>query len=191
MANDFSITEVPDNFRMEFIENSKWLKFGYHAVQPNFDKEKQSKEFDRSLANVNKSISCWAGESSLAPCLRLHYYFADSTMIDILKKHKIFHLLGADDKGRKSYNLNEEQSDSLFEFRSYIRDSIRYFRTDLRIERMKYFPLELLESQDKDTLILFTHEWALTGYKNMLNRIKLKQSVKWLNHKNYKFSFLE
>ena len=56
---------------------------------------------------------------------------------------------------------------------------------------MKSFPFELLGLQDKDTIILFTHEWALEGTKNYFNRVKLKQSIKWLNKNNYKFSFLK
>ena len=40
-ADNFVITEVPDKFRNEFIENSEWLKFGYHAIEPRFDKKEQ------------------------------------------------------------------------------------------------------------------------------------------------------
>lgn len=119
-ADNFVITEVPDKFRNEFIENSEWLKFGYHAIEPRFDKKEQSLEFERSFLNVRKSILHWAGKSSLAPCLRLHYYFADDSMIAILKKYKVYHLLGADDEGRISYNLNRLQSDSLYARRAYI-----------------------------------------------------------------------
>ena len=123
-ANDFVITEVPNKFRTEFMENSEWMKFGYHAIKPQFDEKKQALEFERSLSKVNNSISYWGGEASLAPCLRLHYYFADSSMIPVLKKHQIYRLLGADDRGRKSYNLNQQQSDSLYNQRTYICDSI-------------------------------------------------------------------
>ena len=118
-ADNFVITEVPDKFRNEFIENSEWLKFGYHAIEPRFDKKEQSLEFERSFLNVKKSILHWAGKSSLAPCLRLHYYFADDNMIAILKKYRVYHLLGADDEGRISYNLNRLQSDSLYALRVY------------------------------------------------------------------------
>ena len=133
----------------------------------------------------------WAGKSSLAPCLRLHYYFADDNMIAILKKYRVYHLLGADDEGRISYNLNRLQSDSLYALRAYIYDSIYYHKTDIRIERMECFPLDLLNYQNKDTITLFSHEWAMNGHRNILNRIKLRQSIKWLAKNNYKFSFLE
>ena len=95
------------------------MKFGYHAIEPRFDKKEQSLEFERSFLNVKKSILHWAGKSSLAPCLRLHYYFADDNMIAILKKYRVYHLLGADDEGRISYNLNRLQSDSLYALRVY------------------------------------------------------------------------
>ena len=163
-ADNFVITEVPDKFRNEFIENSEWLKFGYHAIEPRFDKKEQSLEFERSFLNVRKSILHWAGKSSLAPCLRLHYYFADDSMIAILKKYAR---------------------------RAYIYDSIYYHKTDIRIERMECFPLELLNYQNKDTITLFSHEWAMNGHRNILNRIKLRQSIKWLAKNNYKFTFLE
>jgi len=109
----------------------------------------------------------------------------------ILKKYKVYHLLGADDEGRISYNLNRLQSDSLYARRAYIYDSIYYHKTDIRIERMECFPLELLNYQNKDTITLFSHEWAMNGHRNILNRIKLRQSIKWLAKNNYKFTFLE
>ena len=158
-ADNFVITEVPDKFRNEFIENSEWLKFGYHAIEPRFDKKEQSLEFERSFLNVRKS--------------------------------RVYHLLGADDEGRISYNLNRLQSDSLYALRAYIYDSIYYHKTDIRIERMECFPLDLLNYQNKDTITLFSHEWAMNGHRNILNRIKLRQSIKWLAKNNYKFSFLE
>lgn len=103
----------------------------------------------------------------------------------------VYHLLGADDEGRISYNLNRLQSDSLYALRAYIYDSIYYHKTDIRIERMECFPLDLLNYQNKDTITLFSHEWAMNGHRNILNRIKLRQSIKWLAKNNYKFSFLE
>ena len=72
---------------------------------------------------------------------------------------------------------------------SFYRDSIHYVKTDLRIEHMKYFPLELFNVQDKDTLTLFTHEWALVGKRNVFNRVKFEHSLKWLKNHDYKFSF--
>lgn len=119
--------------------------------------------------------------------LKLEVY----SMIAILKKYKVYHLLGADDEGRISYNLNRLQSDSLYARRAYIYDSIYYHKTDIRIERMECFPLELLNYQNKDTITLFSHEWAMNGHRNILNRIKLRQSIKWLAKNNYKFTFLE
>lgn len=191
VADDFIITEVPTKYKAEFIENSSWMKFGYHALKPCFEEEEQSKEFERSLTVVNNSINHWAGKLSLGSCLRLHYYYADNDMVSALKKHKIYHLLGADDKGRKSYNLNQLQSDSLYNKRAYIYDSINFYKTDIRIERMNYIPFELFYLQNKDTITLFSHEWAMVGRRNVFNRMKLKSSMRWLNKNGYKFTFLE
>ena len=66
-------------------------------------------------------------------------------MIAILKKYRVYHLLGADDEGRISYNLNRLQSDSLYALRAYIYDSIYYHKTDIRIERMECFPLDFIK----------------------------------------------
>ena len=52
-------------------------------------------------------------------------------------------------------------------------------------------PENVLNYQNKDTITLFSHEWAMNGHRNILNRIKLRQSIKWLAKNNYKFSFLE
>lgn len=191
-AEGFDIATIPIKYKLEFHKNASWLKFGYHAMSPKFDKKRCSECFMQSIDKVNNSIKSWAGKESLTSCLRLHYYYADSIMIHNLRERNIYRLLGADDEGRISYDLSAVQSDSLYKLRHYTRDSILYFKTDVRVERMRPFPLELLDIQNQDTIILFTHEWAIMkGIRKSFNKMKLRKSIEWLNENNYKFSFLE
>ncbi|NDV81538.1 hypothetical protein D0T87_06020 [Bacteroides sp. 51] len=184
---DFKITELPIKYRDFFIENSSWLKFGYHSISPEFNDSIVRADFLKSFEKVNNAIVTFAGRESCASTLRLHYYYASDDMISSLKNKGINRLLGADNKGRISYNLSENESEKLFNDHFLQKDSVLYFKTDLRLEQMDYFPLELWQYQDRDTLVFFTHEWAL----NKINKLKFQESVKWFSENNYEFSFLE
>lgn len=74
-ADNFVITEVPDKFRNEFIENSEWLKFGYHAIEPRFDKKEQSLEFERSFLNVRKIYFTLGRKIFFSPMLEITLLF--------------------------------------------------------------------------------------------------------------------
>lgn len=57
----------------------------------------------------------------------------------------------------------------------------------MRIENVWFPTYKLLTLKDRDTLVVFTHEWAL----NEINKEKFTQSISWLCSNGYKFKFLD
>lgn len=95
----------------------------------------------------------------------------------------------------------------MLQYKFYLERGLKYFKTDLRYEKMGYTNDDLELLCQRDTLVLFTHEWAylpLTlrqslGYlvrtrtvpPNWFAGYKLRRSIKWLKGHGYEFSFLE
>ena len=52
-----------------------------------------------------------------------------------------------------------------------------YERTDMRIEHTLFPILDLIENRNDETIVLFTHEWAL---EERINRIKFYLSILFL-----------
>lgn len=61
----------------------------------------------------------------------------------------------------------------------------QYLATDHRVEHMLFEPyFNLLNKEENDTLVVFTHEWALA---NKSNRIKLRRILHILYRSKVKF----
>lgn len=186
--NNYDIRDVSSKYREEFMENSNWLKFGYHTIEPttSFDELTNIDEFDKSFTRVNDEITRFAGEESIANVLRLNYFRANAEKIDYLSSRGISGLLCADDD-RVSYNLSEDQHRELKLDEKISYNGITYYNTDFRFDGKRFITNEMMKVRDQEILVLFAHEWAL-GNKG-LDRVET--AVKWLVKNNYEFSFLE
>lgn len=203
-SGDFNIADTPVKFREEFRSNSDWLKFGFHAIEPKFDRNMKFKDFKASFQHVCQAICRFADSISLSPVLRLHYFFGNDSVVTFINKLGVNSLLCADDE-RDNYDLSGEEN-RLLQHKFYLERGLKYFKTDLRYEKMGYTNDELELLCQRDTLVLFTHEWAylpLTlrqslGYlvrtrtvpPNWFAGYKLKKSIIWLRKHGYVFSFL-
>lgn len=153
---------------------------------------------------MNEAICNFADEKNLANALRLHYYYGPDSLIQCIDKN--IPLICADTENRLSYDLDQTEADMLWEKRSLNTNGRRYLSTDVRIENHILIERELQRFHNRDTLIIFTHEWALSEQSaksflkaliyertlriNALNRSNLHKAVKWLYDNNYEFSFL-
>lgn len=184
----FDIREVPSKYKQEFIQNSDWLKFGFHSITPttSFDDLTSIIEFEESFTRVNNEIKRFAGDESITDVLRLNYFRASSEKVEYLYKQGVSGLLCSDDE-RISYDLSEAQYKKLKQEERISYNGITYFNTDCRFDGKRFITYEMLKLRDNEILVLFAHEWAL-GEKG-LNRIET--AVKWLEKNNYEFSFLE
>jgi len=163
-AEKYSINTFPIKYKKDFKKNSNWLKFGFHSIRPVFSKSETSKidSFKTAYITVMKNIERFAGKDSKSICLRLHYFYATKDEIEFLSEQGCRILLTADDVKRQSYSLSNTAMKEL-EHGSYSDQNMHYLATDMRIETFGISPMwELLKHQeDKDTLVVFTHEWAL------------------------------
>lgn len=205
-AGDFDIKDMPLKFRKEFKEHASWLKFGFHAVRPEFDQNIKLEDFKTSFMKVYNAIYHFADTASLCHVLRLHYFYGNDSIITFINNWGgVKGLLCADDE-RDSYNLNKEENEIL-QRKFYLERRIKYFKTDLRYENISWIKKTLEQMCNRDTLVLFTHEWAYmpltlrqgvahlvhnrTFPPNWFAKDKLERSVIWLHEHGYKFSFLE
>lgn len=203
---DFDISEMPQKFKKEFKANASWLKFGFHGKKPTGNKNRDAGEFSRSFCHVLDRIGEFADTSCISSVLRLDYYYATDHMIEVMKRtHRVSGLLCADDE-RVSYNLTPEENNRLQQ-QFFLEKGLKYFKTNLRYEDVWSIDYSLALLQNRDTLILFTHEWAYTPQTplqwisrklakpalqaNWRTRQKVRESIKWLKKHNYRFDFLE
>lgn len=120
-APDFSLSAMTDRYKAEFLRNTDWLRFGYHAPTPDFDSLQVDSVFCRSFNRVNRSIIHFAGEPSLTHCLRLHYFWATSKMLRCMADSGIDLLLGADDE-RISYGLSVDENTELMTHGEWVKN---------------------------------------------------------------------
>jgi len=180
---DFDISEMPLKFYREFKDNSSWLKIGFHAVAPSVHHPKNDYEaFSKGFDDFNSAVEKFAGENVKTKILRLDFYYADEMEIDFLKTKGITTLLSADDD-RRSYCLPHNKNRILIDNNSIHHNGIKYLRTNIRIENIDIPYLNLIKNRDRDTVVVFTHEWKLSR----VNRYKLKRTIEILSDCKYKF----
>lgn len=146
---DFRIEDMPTKYQREFRENSNWLKFGFHSISPDFDKNMSLSDFKASFLNVQDAITNFSDSICLSPVLRLHYYYANDSMVNFMYQTGLVKgLLGADDN-RVSYNLILKENE-LFGHHSYIQKDMKYFKTNLRLENVWSIDYSLSYLQNRD-----------------------------------------
>lgn len=176
-STDFQIEDVPAKYRNELSANADWLQFGFHAIRPSFSKTETSNldSFSSAFQRVSQAIERFAGDGSKSSCLRLHYYYATPEERAFLANNGVKMLLTADNPGRESYSLSRHDS-------SFSDSAMRYLATDMRVENMGPFPfIDLARHDECDTLVLFTHEWALDS---KMARLKFRRILHLLTNSN-------
>lgn len=180
----FNISCLTNKYKGEFINNSDWLKLGYHAKSDLTTKDSIANLlfFISSFKKTKRSIEYSIG--SCASMLRLHFYFATQTEIDSLKNLGVSSLLSSDDE-RVSYSLPIRYNDSLLVSESLDFDGVHYEKTDIRVENTLNPLYSLWENRNDDFLSIFTHEWALSSTSS-----KIKFSCYLLFLSLYKSNFV-
>lgn len=179
--------QYSNKFKKEFLENKDWLQFGFHAVKPVFDKAETSNIiiFSEAYEHLDSCIEIFAGPEMKASALRLHYYYATPKEISFLHKKGINRLLAADDD-RISYSLPKRLNDSLRKANTMSFNGMNYRRTNLRMEKMLFPPVEL-RNLPNDTIVFFTHECQLNGKRG---KLKLDYCLWFFNKQKCKFRFV-
>lgn len=193
---DFNLSQVPDKYKEEFISNSDWLRFGFHTInsQTNYAQGEQLvADYNKTIVELKRIV----GGESIDNFIRLQMFqgsYDEIKKLTELADEPVVGLLSADDN-RKSYYLNEEQNKYLYSHDRWYDEELKLWMvsTDLRTEyvgsakeKIKEFDTSAWNNQ-KDYLVIFTHEWAL----NVENQEKIEQFCKYAKENEYKFIFFE
>lgn len=160
----FWLNEVTSAFRTQFIENSGWLKFGFHGYSSETEYDgKQEKMLHDDFCKAILELERIVGSESIDNLIRLHRFAASRQEVEYLKC-KVWGLLTADDE-RISYSLPKEIIDHIEVYGHYHDLSgLTYVKTDMRLERLDENYLTgfcgLLDSRYRDHIEIFTHEWC-------------------------------
>lgn len=90
-------------------------------------------------------------------------------------------VLTADVRGRSSYGLCNEKCSKVSKGNMVEIDSVKYLKTDIRLEKMIFY--QLIKKPKTDILVVFTHEkkYRLIGEKlNLLCELLHKANVKFI-----------
>ena len=192
VQGDFTINS---KYAKELIDNSDWLKWGYHGNTDNARKT--------DMQSFYKQITDSIGSSAVIDnSPRIHYFHADHTTCIALKDLGCNGFLTCDDwswnskKRGSNYYLTPSQNRTLDKNdRLYDTENKVYFiKTDFRLEHiaqrwgdinncLEYYSTN--NTEDKE-LIIFSHEWCYNSFLDEADYI-----FSWANPNGYEFDFPE
>lgn len=167
----FNMKNTTDKFKKEFVNNSDWLKIGFHGFNENSrynDKENIKKDYKLFLKYVKR----FAGNLNVIDnFIRLHYFSGNLENMIKIKKLGIKGLLTADDE-RDNYYLKKNENIFLNKHNIYkdIKNEIFFIKTNLRIEKIENINETLKTIDINNNIIMFTHEQYLND-KNIRDKI--------------------
>ena len=193
--DNFNLSQFPAVYRNEFIENSDWLRFGFHAVNGNVNYETGVIESDyiRTVAELERIV----GKEAIDNVIRLHMFkgsYEEIKKLRYLDNEPIVGLLTSDDN-RKSYYLDEGNNSYVYSHDEYYDSDLmlHFFSTDFRTEYVENINLKLKElskdsyNNQRGDLVVFSHEWALS----VENKEKIEKVCEYAKSKGYRFEFFE
>lgn len=164
-SNGFDLTMVSDRFKKQFQKNSNWLKVAFHGKNETCKYDSISAdEFIDHYQETTRALISICGEECLSSTLRLHFFAGSLEVCEAAKMLlQDLVLLGADEKNRQSYYLDQETSNKLFLEGVYTDTSngIKFEKTDLRFERENFQDQLQALSSTSSKYQVFTHEWCL------------------------------
>lgn len=192
VQGDFTINS---KYAKELIDNSDWLKWGYHG---NTDNARKS-----DMQSFYKQITDSIGSSAvICKSPRIHCFHADHTTCMTLKDLGCHGFLTCDDwswnskkRGSNYYltpsqNRTLDKNDRLYE----TENKVYFIKTDFRLEHIaqrwetvnnlfEYYSTN--DAQNKE-LIIFSHEWCFNSYLKEADSI-----FSWASLNEYEFDYPE
>ena len=164
-CGNFNLSAVPGKYHDEFMDNSDWLCFGYHAKNSSTDPvaiaaEDIENEYVLTVSELERITG------SVTYTLRLSMFQGNRRAMIRLKQLGVKTLLTADDD-RNSYYLGESESKYVADHDSYEDEFYRFVSTDLRLDslsRIAIIPKLIriaFDQQQNKILVVFTHEWLM------------------------------
>lgn len=191
---NFNLSLVPSKYKDEFEKNSNWLRFGFHSLNANTSYDTSLdlvEDYRKTIMELKRIV----GSNAIDNIVRLESFKGhekDIKKLSNLSYQPIKGLFTADDK-RKSYYLNTKLNSYIYDHDRLLDDNIVFYSTDLRIEFIKDIAIKEKEistsawNNQRDILIVFTHEWEL----DQDIRQRCESLCKWGKNNGYIFEFPE
>ena len=202
--NGFNISQFPDKYREEWIDNAYWLRLSFHAYKEFPDRpyqyatpEKLAKDFD----TVTEQIIRFAGEETYIPPAVIHWGMVQPDALKILKERGVRILSGYFEETKSGWDINYLLDDVRSEYLSS-HDMLMDFETGIIFSKIDLvcnltpvkeilFTLNSL-ANNPDTaefMDLFTHEQYF--WKFYFNYIpdhfkRLETAIQWVSEHGYK-----
>lgn len=179
-SKNFSLEQVSDCYRAEFMDNQNWLHFGFHAWDENSDYGKASgRQIAKDYQVTMSQIGRITGITQFSNTIRLHKFAGSREACRALKEKGIRCLLTADDE-RNSYYLNQKETECVNRDGTYFEESegMLFCRSLMRLEKNANPISDMQKCFDKGERIIsvFTHEWQMD---NEEVRAKLQECCEW------------
>ena len=201
VGNVWRIEALPTAFAQEFVQNSSWLKIGFHSRGTATGSAEYNIGYYNTFTTVMPDIEGRENCFDLIP--RLHGFAGSLDFCKSLKNANpgLIGFLSADDT-RASYYLNSTQSsyinsnDSLHD----LTNDLYFFRTEKRLESVSNINTFLAQyltpayASQANVMVIFTHENQLYSHYSGLNTTngmltKIDGCIKWAVANNYKFDY--
>lgn len=189
---DFNLSQVSDTYRREFMENSSWLRFGFHTIDEytNYQSGEIVSDYEKTINESERIV----GSESIDNIIRLHMFqgsYEEIRKLSKLKDQPIIGLLTSDDY-RQNYYLDDKENSYICSHDEYFdkRNRLFFIRTDFRTENVENIDEEideLSENNQLGDLVVFSHEWMQSDE----NKEKIEIVCKYAAENNYEMSFLE
>ena len=163
--DSYSLDLVSDKYIDEFLDNTSWLKFGFHCYDELDQYEKvDGKTFNQMLNMFFRTIEFTTGQKSMPDKLRVHGFQGNEEVCKILYSKGVKTLFSSDDK-RKNYYLDESTNAELFNTGSFYdsKNDISFYKSCTRLENSDDIEREIWDCVKKRMRIIpvFTHEWQM------------------------------
>lgn len=176
----FTLGQVSDKFKNEFIYHSTWLKFGFHSLDEktyygNSSSQKAKNDYNKT---VQELIRITGSGQCIDRLIRLHGFTGNRNSIMAMKntEYGIEGLLCSDDK-RLNYYLDKKQNKLVLRYSNYYDNDmgLYFFKTNIRIEKCNIIKWKIRKKCSllkRKEFFIFTHEKHILNVKNGI-RLKI------------------
>lgn len=192
---DFNLSQVSGKYKSEFVQNSDWLRFGFHTKDASTDYIEKPivDDYSRTINELERIV----GGESIDNFIRLQMFqctYEEVQKLTTLKKEPVTGLFTADDN-RQSYYLSDDENSYIYSHEYFYDEDLNiwFASTDMRIEYIDNIKTKIDElstpawNNQRNCLIIFTHEWAL----DMENKKKIETLFEYAIKNDYTPVFLE